>query len=148
MSDLISTINQKLVESLKAKDGLTTSVFRLLKSAIGNKRIEVKRELKEEEILVILQSQVKSRKDAAEQFGAGGRLDLKEKEEKEIVIIKKLLPEDLSEEELKEIVEKAVKEAKAESPKDMGKVMGIAIKEVKGRASGEVVKEAVLKILQ
>lgn len=148
MPDLISTINQNLVTSLKAKDTLRTDVFRMLKSAILNKKIEARRELKEEEILAILRSQVKSRKDSAEQFGAGGRPELQAKEEKEITIIKELLPEDLPEDQLEAIVKEAIKTAKAESPKDMGRVMGVAMKELNGRASGEAVKEVALKLLK
>lgn len=147
MVNLLEKINAKLIESMKSKNQVAMDVLRMVKTAVKEKEIELKRELKEEEIIGVLRSQIKSREDSASQFKEANRCDLSSKEEKEIAVIKEFLPQNLKPEELENIVKKAIEEAKVQSKADMGKVMPLAIKAAKGRASGEEIKNLVLKML-
>lgn len=145
MSKLSDQIKKDLVTSLKEKDDSKISVLRMLQSAIKNEEIEKKKRegLSDEEIEQVVGKEVKKRKDSIESYKEGGREDLIEKEEAELNILQQYMPEQLSEEEVSAAVEKAINEIKAESMKDFGKVMGLVMKELKGRASGDLVNKKV-----
>lgn len=115
--------------------------MRMVKSALHNREIDLKRELNDTEVLQLLSSMVKQRKDSIEQFGRGGREDLVEKEEQELQIIQSFMPQQLTEEALDAEIEKAIQEAKASSVKDMGKVMKVLMPRVTGKADGKAVNE-------
>jgi len=104
--------------------------------------------LKEEEILKVLRSELKSRNEAIDKFKEAKRKDLFQKEEKEAEIIKQFLPEDLDTDKLESIVRKAIKKVEADSKADLGKVMPLVMKDVDGRASGEEIKNLVVKLLE
>lgn len=143
-------LKQKLREDLKlsmlAKDELKTSVLRLLLSAINYYEIQkggAGYEATDEDVLTIIQQQVKQRRDSIEQYKAGNRQDLADKEQKELEILQTYLPEQLSNEEIKKLVIEAIKETGAQSVQDMGKVMGALIPKVKGKADGTLVSQIV-----
>lgn len=139
-------ISSEIVESMKKKEDFKLSTLRLLKSALKNAEIDAKRELTEEEELSIIEKQAKQRREASVQYKSAGRNDLAEKEEKELEIMKKYLPEKLSLEEIKKIVLKLKEETGTTGQADFGKLMGKAMAELKGKADGgtvgSVVKEA------
>ncbi|MBD3244528.1 MAG: GatB/YqeY domain-containing protein [Candidatus Moranbacteria bacterium] len=148
MKNLIKKIDQKFVAAMKNKDQVVLSTLRMIKSAIKEKEIEKKEPLNDREVVSILKNQLKRRQDSIKQYQNAGRDDLKEKEEQEAKIIKEFLPEELSDEKLEKIVKQAIKETKAKEKKDIGKVMPVAIKETQGIASGERIKDLVLKNLE
>lgn len=140
----------ELKESLKSGDNFKRDVLRFLSSAINNLEIEKKKReegLDDQEVLEVLKRSIKQRKDSIEQYKSGGRNDLAEKEERELKIISVYLPEQISEEKISEEVDKVISQTGAVSKKDFGKVMGMAMKNLQGKADGEVVKKIVEKKL-
>ena len=119
----------------------------MVKTAMHNKEIDLKRDLTEPEMLQLLASLAKQRADSIEQFKNGGRMDLVEKEEAELKIIKGFMPEQMSEKDVEEEVGKAIAEVGAVGPKDMGKVMKALMPKVAGKADGKLVSELVKKRL-
>ncbi len=136
-------INSEMVAAAKAKDSLKLGAIRMIKTALHNKEIDAKRDLKEEEILQVLASIVKQRKDSIEQFKAGKRQDLVDKEEYELKVIQAFMPQQMSAEEVEAEVVKAITEAGASSVKDMGKVMKVLMPKVAGKADGKLVSDTV-----
>ena len=136
-------IEQDLIIAMKAKEEEQTSVLRMLKSALKNKEIETKKELEDPDILTVLQSQIKSRRDSVEMYEKGGRPELAEKEKKEIEILSKYLPEQMTKEEIKQQVAAAISETHAQKMSDMGKVMGNLMIKLKGKADPSLVSQIV-----
>src|SRR5215470_5417535 len=116
-------IQSHLSEAMRSKDQLRLSVLRMIKTAVKNKEIEKMKPLEEGEVIAVLNSLVKQRKDSVEQFRKGAREELAQKEEAEIKIIEEYLPAAASEDEIRRAVEDAIQETGAASIKDMGKVM-------------------------
>ncbi|HET6488696.1 MAG TPA: GatB/YqeY domain-containing protein, partial [Syntrophales bacterium] len=130
-------IDSEMVAAAKAKDSLKLGAIRMIKTSLHNKEIDAKRELKEEEILQTLAAIVKQRKDSIEQFKAGKRQDLVDKEEYELKVVQAFMPQQMSAEEVEAEVVKAIAEAGAASVKDMGKVMKVLMPRVTGKADGK-----------
>lgn len=147
MSKLLEQINQDLKEAMKSKEADLTSVLRMLISAIRNKEITLRKdgqaELSDEQVLEVISSEVKKRRDSIEAYISGGRQELADKENSEIKILEKYLPEQMSDEEL----EKVVKEVIGAGDENFGKVMGQVMAKVKGKADGGKVGEMVKKLL-
>jgi len=147
------SLEQNVMAALKtamlAKDEKSLRSLRAIKAAIivaktaegagGN--------VKEEEEIKLLQKLVKQRKDSLEIYEKQNREDLAEKEREEIEVIEKFLPEQLSEKELKEIIEKIIAQTGASSSADMGKIMGIANKQLAGKAEGKTISGIVKELL-
>ena len=139
-------IQDDLKQAMLAKDELRTSVLRMLKSAIAYYEINkggAGYEASEDDVMTVLNQQVKQRRDSIDQFTAAGRNELAEKEQRELEILKKYLPEQLSEDEVRTLVEEAIKQTGATSPQEMGKVMGALMPKVKGKADGTLVSRLV-----
>lgn len=136
-------LEQDLIESMKAKDELKLSVLRILKSAIKNHEIQKKSVLEDIDIVQVIQSQIKSRRDSIDMFTKGNRPELAEKEQAEIEILKVYLPVQLEEANIRDIVSKAIIELNATNIQDMGKVMAKIMPEVKGKADGSLVSQIV-----
>ena len=135
-----------LKQSMLAKNELKTSVLRLLLSAINYFEINkggAGYEASEEDVSTVLQQQVKQRRDSIEQFKAGRRQDLVDKEQKELEILQTYLPAQMSEEEIRTIVKETITQTGASSMSDMGRVMGALMPKVKGRADGNLVSKIV-----
>lgn len=143
---LRSEIQESQYEAMKQGDADRLSVLRLLVSAIKNEEKESKKELSDEEVQAIVQRQAKQLKDAIKDFESGGRSDLVEKTQKEIDIMSEYLPEQMSEDELTKVVEKTIADLSA-GAQDIGRVMGAVMKEVKGKADGNMVRGIVTKKL-
>ncbi len=139
-------LQNELKKSMLAKDELRTSVLRLLLSALNYYEIQkggAGYEATEEDVLSIIQQQVKQRKDSIEQFKAASRQELADKEQKELEILQKFLPEQMSEEEVKNVVQQTINELGASSIRDMGKVMGALNTKLKGKADMGMVSSIV-----
>lgn len=147
MNKLTEQINQDLTRAMKNKDAETTSALRMLIAALRNKEITLRKdgqaELSEEQVLEAISSEIKKRRDSALAYDQGGRQDLADKENSEIKILEKYLPEQMSGEEL----EKIVREITSSSADNFGKIMGLVMARVKGRADGARVGELVKKVL-
>lgn len=149
MAGLTEQISNDMREAMKQKEELRLSVLRMLLAALKNKKIELKQadELTDEQTIQIIKSEIKKRKDSITAYTEGGRIDLVKKEEAELEILSKYMPEQMSEEAVNEVVKKIVSGLDDVSPTDFGRVMGQAMKELKGQADGTIVSEAVKKAL-
>lgn len=147
-SSLKKRIDQDSKEALKTKDSLRLNVLRMIKSEIRYKEIEKRSELSDDDVISVLSSSIKKRKDSIQQFEKGGRDDLASKEKTELEVILKYMPEQLTEEELNQIISKAIKDVEAAGPLDLGKVMKQIMPNVRGRADGKKVNLLVSSRLQ
>jgi uncharacterized protein YqeY len=128
-------LSEDLKIAMKSKDQLRMDVIRMIKAAVLNKEVELKKDLDDAEMSRIMTTLIKQRREAAEQFDRGNRLDLAAKERQEITIIEGYLPKAASSEEVARTVEAVIKETGATSIKDMGQVM----KAVMARLAGQTV---------
>lgn len=140
---LSEQLNEAMKAAMKARDSLRLNAIRMIRTAIKNREIDERRELDDQEVIGVLSTLVKQRKESAQVYREGGRPELAEKEEQELAIIQEFLPAQLGEAELHAIIESAVNETGAVSMKDMGKVMKIVAGKTLGRADGRLVSELV-----
>jgi uncharacterized protein YqeY len=142
-------INGDLTAAMKEKAPLRLSVLRMMKSAIKLKEIDLRAELEDAQVIQVLSTLIKQRRDSIEQFTAGGRLDLADKESAEIPIIEVYLPAAVSIEEITKVVEEVVRETGASSAKDTGAVMKQCMARFAGRlVDGKAVNAAVRNRLE
>ncbi len=144
---LRETINQDVKEAMKARDAKKRDALRLLTSAFKQIEVDERKELSDADVIKIIQTQVKRRNDAASQYKDANRDDLMQIELDEIAYYEVYLPKQLSDEELEKEVKDIIAKTGASSMKDMGKVMGMASKELAGRADGKRISDAVKKAL-
>lgn len=143
-------LRDELKNSMLAKNEIKTSVLRMLLSAINYYEIQkggAGYEATDEDVLSVIQKEVKQHNDSIEQFKNAGRQDLVDKETKELEILKKYLPEQMSEEEIKKIVFETIAEIKPSGMQDIGKIMGALMPKVKGKADGNLVSKIVRESL-
>jgi hypothetical protein len=145
--DLLQSIELALKEAIREKDEDKRNAIRLLLTAVKLKEKELRGVPGETEIQQLIASQIKQRRDAADQYRAGAREDLAVKEEREIEILQCFLPEQLTLEALESLVDQAIRETAAASPKEMGKVMKVLMPQVAGRADGKQINEIVKRKL-
>ena len=130
---LLDRIKQDLVTSMKNKDTFALNVIRMVKASIQMEAINKKRDLTDEEIISVVEKQIKMRKDAIVEFEKGNRLDLVEQNTKEIELLKKYMPEQLSDEDVIKIIDEAFQLINPTSSKDMGLIMKEVTPKLKGR---------------
>ena len=145
---LIQRFNDELKVALKASNGIKVSVLRMAKAAVKNKEIEKGGELTDDEVVAVLSSMVKQRRESVEQFTKAQRADLAAKEEEEIAILHSYLPQQLSHQELDRIIVDALRESGAKNVQDIGKVMRILMPRVKGAADGKYINKRVRELLE
>lgn len=145
---LADRLNEDMKQAMKSQDKFRLSVIRMIRSSIKNIEIDQRRDLNDDEVLEILNREVKQRKDSLQEFEKAGRDDLVEQLSKEIEIILEYLPQQLNEEEIQAIVQQTIQEVGASSKAEMGKVMGALMPKVKGRADGKLVNQIVQRLLQ
>ena len=136
-------LDEDLKSAMRAKDSLRMNTVRALKSAIKYREIELMKPLDDAGILGVVATEIKRRRDSVEQYRAGNRADLADKEEAEIKILQEFLPQQLSAAEVEAKVVEVIARVGAQGPKDMGAVMKALLPEVQGRADGKVVSELV-----
>ncbi len=142
--NLKEDINADFKNAFKSGDTLMKSVLAMLKSAIKNKELDNKGvELSSEQVVDIVSSEIKKRRDSILQYKEGGREDLVKSEEAELDILKKYMPKQLTTEELEKLIEDAILEVKAESLKDFGSVMSLLKDKTKAKADGKEVARIV-----
>ena len=143
MFELKNRITDDMKSAMRAKDKQALKAVRMILGAIKQREIDERIELDDAQALVVIQKMVKQRKDSITQFTEGGRLDLVEVEEAELVIINNYMPEQLSDAEVASAVDKAITVSGADSMKDMGKLMGILKGQLDGKADMGVVSQLI-----
>lgn len=138
-------IQADVISAMKAGNKFEVGALRWLNAQIKDERIKLrpKRELIEEDVVGVLLSAAKKRKEAIELYRQGNRDDLVEKEQNELIIIQRYLPEQLSEEEINKTIDEIIAQADAKTMADLGKVMGQAMGRLKGKADGKLVQNLV-----
>jgi hypothetical protein len=136
-------LDEDLKSAMRAKDSLRMNTVRALKSAVKYREIELMKPLDDAGILGVMATEIKRRRDSVEQYRAGNRADLADKEEAEIKILQEFLPQQLTPAEVEAKVVEAIAKVGAQGPKDMGAVMKALLPDVQGRADGKVVSELV-----
>jgi len=141
-------LDNDLRGAIKSSDKLKTSALRMLKAAVKYKQTEKNRELSEEEIISVVSTLSKQRRESIALFLKGGREDLADKEKQELSILQSYLPDQLTPEELDRFIIEAIAESSAEGVKDIGKVMRLVMSRVKGTADGKTVNLRVKELLE
>ena len=145
---LSDKVNADITVAMKAKNAPRLSALRMLKAAVMNKGIEKGRDLEDAEVLQVVASLVKQRRDSIDQFTKAGRTDLVDKEAAEVAVLEEYLPPAATAEEIEAAVAAAVAETGAVSAKDMGKVMKAVMPRLAGKnADGRAINEAVRRKL-
>ena len=145
---LTDTINSHITAAMKAKDAPRLSTLRMLKAAMMNKEVEKGRGLEDTEVMQVVSSLVKQRRDSVEQFSNAGRTELAAKETAEIAVLEAYLPPAATTGEIEAAVAAAVAETGATSAKDMGKVMKAVMPKLAGKnADGRTISESVRRTL-
>ncbi len=134
---------EEMKQAMKSNDKLRLSAIRMIRSALKNKEIELRKKLEDEEAEKVIQAMVRKSEESVEQFQAGGRMDLVDKEKKEIEIMKSFLPQPLSQEEILKIIDQSIQETQASSMKDIGKVMKSVMPKIGGKADGKLINQLV-----
>ena len=141
-------VGADITAAMKARDASRLSALRMLKAAVMNKSVEKGRDLDDAEVLQVVASLVKQRRDSIEQFTSAGRTDLVEKETAELTVLQAYLPAAATPEEINAAVAEAIAETGASSPKDMGKVMKAVMEKLTGQnVDGKTVNELVRRKL-
>ena len=145
---LLQRLDADLRAALKESDKLKLSVIRLVKAAAKNRQIDQGHELSDEEVLAVMATLAKQRRESIEQFSMGGRTDLAEQEKKELAILQSYMPAQLPPEELDRIILEAIQESGVKDEKEIGKVMRVLMPRIKGVADGKEVNRRVRELLQ
>jgi len=145
--NLKEEVEKDFLSSLKEKNLEKISVLRLLKNEMHKKEIEKKGDLTDQEVQEVVLKEIKKRKEAISLYEKGKREDLAEKEKREIEILKKYLPEMMTEEEIEKMAKEVIERLKVKEVKEMGKVMGELMKKLKGKVEGEEVAKIVKKLI-
>jgi len=133
----------EMKQAMKSNDKLRLSTIRMIRTAVKNKEIDQRKKLDDDEILRVIQGMVRKSEESIEQFGAGGRADLVEKETKEMEVLKSYLPQSLSRDEVAKIIDETILETQSSSLKDLGKVMKAVMPKLTGKADGKVINQLV-----
>ena len=137
-------INQDYIQAMKERDSFRSSVLSFLRAKIKDVKVDKRIEkVSDEEVIAVIKRQIKQRQDSISQFTSGGRLDLAQKEEQELVLLKAYLPAEISREQLVVIVDDVIQSTGASSVKDMGRVMKDVLTKVAGQADNQTVSALV-----
>ncbi len=146
--DLQARLAQELMEAMKKRDAVRTSTLRMVISALRAKEIERRKTLTDPEVLEVIATEAKTRKESISEYTKAGRADLSAKEEAELSILQSYLPEPLTEAELQTLVKSAIQSTGAKAPQDMGRVMSALMPQIKGRADGKQAQQLVQQLLK
>ena len=141
------SLEERLVDEMKqamrSNDKLRLSTIRMIRAAVKNKEIELRKKIDDEEIQRVIQGMLRRNEESIEQFRLGGRMDLVDKESQEGDILKSFLPQALSTEEMLKVIDESIQETQASSLKDLGKVMKSVMPKLTGKADGKVINQLV-----
>ncbi len=145
---LSERLNDDMKQAMRGQEKFRLSVIRMVRASIKNVEIDLRRSLEDNEVLDILNRELKQRKDSLQDFERAGRDDLVDALKVEIEIIAEYMPTQLTEEEITVIVKQTIQDTGASNKADMGKVMGALMPKVKGRSDGKLVNQVVQQLLQ
>ncbi|HOK92113.1 MAG TPA: GatB/YqeY domain-containing protein [Spirochaetota bacterium] len=145
---LAAKIEEDMRNAMKSGDSERAGTLKMLKSDLMYEKAKTGIELNDDQILDVIKRAAKKRKEAIKEYENAGRNDLADKEKIELKIIEEYLPEQMSEEEISKVLDRIIAEAGEVSQKMFGKLMGIASKELKGKADGNIIKEILQKKLE
>ena len=134
---------EEMKEAMRSNDKTRLSTIRMIRSAVKNKEIEVRNRLDDDAVAKVIQGMVRRGEESIAQFQAGGRVDLVEKEKKEIEILKSFLPQAMTQEEIQKVIDQSIEETQASSMKDLGKVMKVIMPKLGGKVDGKLVNQLV-----
>jgi len=140
---MLNRLNSDLKDAMRQKDELRLEVIRMIKTDVKNKEIELLHSLSDDEIIVVIQKAIKGREQANDMFRQGNRLDLVEKGEKEIEVLKQYLPQALTDDELTQVIDEVIAELNATTIKEMGAVIKTVKERVGSRADGSAISSKV-----
>ena len=144
---LLNDIDHCFKTALKNQDRLELSTLRLLKTALKNREVQERRTLTEAEVVGVITSQVKQRRDSIEEFKRAGRNDLAQQEEEELRFLLSFLPQQLSTEEIRRELKQIISEIQAVGPGDLGRLMKAAMPKMAGRADGKTINLVAKELL-
>lgn len=144
---LLEQLTNDMKEAMKAKDKVTLGVVRMVKSSVSNEQIKLGHDLTADEELAVLSRDMKQRVEELESYKDADREDLAEEIQGQIDVLKRYMPEQMSEEEVVAVVKETIAEVGASSKADLGKVMGALMPKVKGKADGKLVNQTVQSLL-
>jgi len=145
---LLSQLEADLKQAMLARDSELVGLLRMLKSALKNEMIAQRTEdLSDENVIKILKREAKKRQEAINLYIKGGRKELAEVEERELTIIKKYLPAEMSEEQIREVVNQVISDRGEVNPSQFGQIMGATMKKVGSAAAGVLVSKIVKEVL-
>ncbi|MBJ7648103.1 GatB/YqeY domain-containing protein [Weissella confusa] len=144
---LLEQLTNDMKEAMKAKDKVTLGVVRMVKSSVSNEQIKLRHDLTADEELAVLSREMKQRVEELESYKDADREDLAEEIQGQIDVLKRYMPEQMSEEEVVAVVKETIAEVGASSKADLGKVMGALMPKVKGKADGKLVNQTVQSLL-
>lgn len=144
---LLDQLNDDLKQAMKEKDKVRLSVIRMVKSAVKNREIELGRALTDEDVVGVIQKEIKQRRDSLQAFQDAHRTDLIEQAEQEIAVLQSYLPAQLTDDEIAQLAKDVMARVGASGKADMGKVMRELMPEVRGRADGRRVQQIVEGLL-
>ena len=147
---LKAKIQQDLLQSMKDKEEVKLGALRMLKAAIMKLEVsgKTKKEASDDDVMTLINREVKQRKDSIDAFRQGGREEMAAKEEAEMKILMSYMPEQMSEEEVRKIIQETIAASGAQSKSDLGKVMGALMPKVKGKVDGGLVNRLVAEYLK
>lgn len=142
-------IQKQINEAMKARDQVKLSTYKMLSSALNYEKISKQNDLSEEEELSVVRSEAKKRRDAIEAYTKANQIERADSEKKELELLEDFLPAQMSDEELKKIVDSTLQESGASGPSDMGRVIGMVMAKVQGKADGSrvsaLIKDKLIK---
>ncbi len=144
---LVDEIPEHLKEAMKARDEFRISCLRMLKTSLKNKQVEKGRSLNDDEIRSVISSLIRKGQEAALEFKKGDRIDLAQKEEKEVQFFYTYLPEQMNPSQIESALKEIIAEMSAEGLKDLGKVMKVAMARLAEKAQGKAVSEIAKRLL-
>ncbi|MDF2925522.1 MAG: aspartyl-tRNA amidotransferase [Paenibacillaceae bacterium] len=145
--NLNDRLNEDMKQAMRSQDKFRLSVIRMVRSSIKNIEIDQRKTLDDQEVLDVLNREIKQRRDSLHEFEKAGRQDLADQLKQELTILAEYMPRQLSEDEVKVIVQQTIQEVGASSKADIGKVMGALMPKVKGLADGKLVNQIVQQSL-
>ena len=144
---MLDTLRKDMFEASKARDIGRADILKMAMASIKNQEVEIQRDLDDDEVIAVLRKESKKIVDSIEQFKRMGRDDLLEKEQYQFEVLESYLPQLMSRDDIEAVVEKKVADLGVSSVTEMGKVMGVVMDELKGKADGGLVKDIVQKVL-
>ncbi len=144
---LLDRIEGAMRDAMRARDTRRTQTLRMAMAAAHNRKIELRRDLTDDEVVEVLGREVKQRRESIDIYRAAGREDRAADEEAEAAILVEFMPEQIGASELEALARSVIAETGAASPSDMGRVMGRLVPQVRGRADGRAVSELVKRLL-